>query len=132
MWPFKKKQPDPIDITPQVFRAWVDAQRPPLEWFLSLSEIEQFALADLGADYVADCAKAFAAAWVDEVADRGAEAITDEEALAQIGQNAAAEVSRGTPTLTAHDLAAALERREAKTNGPETFMGKPKEVAPDE
>ena len=44
-----------VDLTTEAYRRWLRALQPqPIAWFLSLSELEQEALAGLGDDYVAD------------------------------------------------------------------------------
>ena len=57
MWPFKKR-PREVECTVEAYRRWLRACRPPLPWFLSLAELEQQALAQIGDAYSTDLALA--------------------------------------------------------------------------
>ena len=56
MWPFRRRAAAPPALTNEAYSAWLRAWQPPLQWFLSLSEIEQEQLATLGDQRAADLA----------------------------------------------------------------------------
>lgn len=59
MWPFRRRAvAPPPALTNEAYSAWLRAWQPPLQWFLSLSEIEQEQLATLGDQRAADLAVA--------------------------------------------------------------------------
>jgi hypothetical protein len=69
----KKRQPD---LTNEGYERWLRAQRPPFEWFLRLSEVEQEQLAMLGDAHAQDFAIACGYAIRDpEAADAGMSAM---------------------------------------------------------
>jgi len=78
---WSKKQPD---LTNEAYERWLRAQRPPFDWFLALSEVEQEQLAMMGDANVQDVVVAMGYAIRDpEAADAGmsaAEGDTDAEA----------------------------------------------------
>jgi hypothetical protein len=51
-----------VDLDRAAYGRWLRAQRPPLTWFLGLSDLEQTALAELGDEYVTDYMIALATA----------------------------------------------------------------------
>ena len=70
-WPFGKKRDDRASwpaLTTTGYGLWIRAQRPPLQWFASLTQIEQEALAKVGDTYVENVAVALAMAIHDPVA----------------------------------------------------------------
>ena len=70
---FKKRLPD---LTNEAYERWLRAQRPPFEWFLRLSEVEQEQLAMLGDAHAQDFAVASGYAMQDpEAADAGISAM---------------------------------------------------------
>lgn len=80
---WRKQQPS---LTNEAYQRWLRAQRPPLEMFLGLSEIEQEQLAMLGDEHVQDLAIALGYAVRDpEAADAGMSAMSgDVEAEATL------------------------------------------------
>lgn len=55
LWPQPKaKPPREVALTVAAYERWMRAQRPPLEWFLALPEVEQKALQDIGNAYLQD------------------------------------------------------------------------------
>tara|TARA_R110000782_G_scaffold253743_1_gene341939 strand:- start:21760 stop:22209 length:450 start_codon:yes stop_codon:yes gene_type:complete len=54
---FSRKKAAP-ELTNDVYQWWLEAQRPPFEWFLRLSKIEQETLANIGVAHSQDLALA--------------------------------------------------------------------------
>lgn len=52
---FPKRQPDPV-LTTDIYARWLRAQRPPFALFLTMSEVEQEAFAQVGDAYTQDAA----------------------------------------------------------------------------
>jgi hypothetical protein len=84
----KKRLPD---LTNEAYERWLRAQRPPFEWFLRLSEVEQEQLAMLGDAHAQDFAVACGYAIRDpEAADAGMSALQgDDEAEATLAMKMA-------------------------------------------
>jgi hypothetical protein len=69
----KKKLPD---LTNEAYERWLRAQRPPFDWFLALSEVEQEQMALMGDAHMQDLAIALGYAIRDpETADAGMSAM---------------------------------------------------------
>lgn len=72
-----KRRPD---LTNEAYERWLRAQRPPFEWFLRLSEVEQEQLAMLGDAHAQDFAVACGYAIRDpETADAGMSALQGDD-----------------------------------------------------
>ncbi len=114
--------PREVDCTIASFRRWLRAQRPPLPWFLGISEDEQELLAQQGTAYSQEVCVGIGWAVQNPAAAEAATRPTDETAeenlLEQVLQAATARVlarSVGSkpPAADAQTMAGLSERREA-------------------
>ena len=81
-----------MDLTNEVYRNWIRAQRPPFEWFLGLEPDQQEQLAIIGEDYQADVCVAIGFALQDpELAAAGLDADTNPESEEILARRVAAE-----------------------------------------
>lgn len=102
-----------VTVTNDAFARWLRAQRPPLDWFLGLAELEQEQLAMLGDQHLADAAIAFA------------HAVRDPE-LSAAGMAAARGDEDGEAVLArrlAEGVAAAMTQRQGPAPRGETMAG---------
>ena len=88
---FKKANPTP-ELTNERYQWWLEAQRPPFEWFLGLSAIEQETLANIGVAHAQDLALAIGHAVSDptggeqSLAARNGDASAEESLIKQLAQ----------------------------------------------
>ena len=149
MW-FKKKQADEVDLTNDSYVRWLQAQRPPFEWFLAQPEMIQETLAQLGIEHAQDLCVAFALALKNpEAVDAGLNGATNPAVEEELAKNVAlalvqkAMTNRGNsspqpspaPEDSAMTMAGMMDRREGaekarKREGAKgyTFLGHPPDV----
>ena len=144
MWTFRRKPPTPPpELTNDGFRRWLRAHRPPLQWFLGLSEIEQETLAGIGDEYAARAALDIGYAVRDpELAEAGMAAMagdpSGEAVLAQrVAQAMASKLAQAAQPATAKpaDSFAGLgSRRQSvileKPERTRTFLGRSPDPKP--
>lgn len=120
---FRRRKPAP-ELTSDGYRRWLRAQRPPLPWFLDLSELEQETLAQLGDEQLQDFAIAIGYAVRDpDAADQGvAAAAGDADAEASLAVRLASKILGSMPQKTAPTsypgngtMAGLGERRKVRT-----------------
>ena len=110
---FTKKQLP--ELTNEGYERWLRAQRPPFEWFLLLSQVEQEQLAVLGDVHVQDLAVALAYAIRDpEAADAGIGALAgDVDSEATLASRLAQGFAQKLSTMQQVEQAAAPPKRPA-------------------
>ena len=100
-----KAAPDP-DVTQDVYSRWLRACRPPLSWFLRLSDMEQEHLAVIGEEYTQDTVIAIGYAVADpstaEASVGAAEGDLDSEEtlVRQLATGVAQHLLQGKPPTT--------------------------------
>ena len=96
---FRKKP----TLTNASYALWLRAQRPPLQWFLALSDVEQATLADLGDANTEEHIEALALALANpqalaagaNVRDAAADSSVEESMLLQVAQQFANRIREG-------------------------------------
>lgn len=139
MWPFRRYPP----LTNRAYGLWIEAMRPPFDWFMRQNEQTQEALAAHGTEYVAEVCVAIGKAVADPwVVEAGLDADTNPESEEVLVKRLAAQMvqerlsgHQQSPPLT---MGGVTERRQksqqaaqSSNGGPKTFLGrKPDKEAP--
>lgn len=140
-WPWHKRTEIP-NATPNSYQRWIEAGRPPFDWFMRLSELEQDALANIGADYVDDVSNSRALALLTQFGEAvkpktpADPEVPDDGALIRQVAEAFGSGARGDNGSDDMNLAQALHNREQGRQdqadadaeaAPQTLMGKARE-----
>jgi hypothetical protein len=80
MWPFNRTQTPKVKLTNLAYGRWLRANKPPMDWFLAMTEDEQEQLAIIGDEFTQDMCIAMGYACKDpQAAEAGIDAMSGEQ-----------------------------------------------------